>query len=417
MLNFLLPHGKKRKARKAFSSSRKNRLKALAAKELRFEPLEMRQMLSLAPLGTEQLVISSVLGNQSFAERGNPMAALPDGGGIVVWGSAGQDGSGWGVYARQIDADGSPLGDEIQVNTTTLGDQNHASVSAAADGTSVVVWESDGQDGQGKGIFGQRLDSDGEKLGGEFQVNATFVGDQTIPSVVHLTGETNAGEFVVIWEGRGVNDLTGIFGRLYAADGTPQGAEFRINRHNLGVQSQAAAAALDDGEFVVAWASLGNDSSWDIMAQRFDAAAVKQGDEIAVNTETDGPQHYPAVAANPTGGYLIAWQSEGQDGDGSGIYAQRFDGLGVKSGEEFLVNTTTLGSQTYPAVAFGTGGGFVVSWCGFGGNDPTGIYAREFDADGVPVDNEFYVNTTSTRLQQYPALRSTENSYAISFQD
>ena len=48
------------------------------------------------------------------------------------------------------------LGLEFRVNTFTAGGQFNPQVSAAADGSFVVVWQSTGQDGDGNGIFGQR---------------------------------------------------------------------------------------------------------------------------------------------------------------------------------------------------------------------------------------------------------------------
>ena len=41
----------------------------------------------------------------------------------------------------------------------------------------------------------------------------------------------------------------------------------------------------------------------------------------------------------PDGGYVTTWTSEGQDGDGNGVYARRFGANGSPSGSEFLVNT------------------------------------------------------------------------------
>ena len=43
--------------------------------------------------------------------------------------------------------------------------------------------------------------------------------------------------------------------------------------------------------------------------------------------------------------------SSGQDGSGSGIYAQRYDAQGVPQGGEFRVNSTTSGDQRYSSVA------------------------------------------------------------------
>ena len=88
---------------------------------------------------------------------------------VVVWQSFGQDGSCYGIFGQRYDSAGVPQGDEFRVNSYTTGDQAYPSVASDASGNFVVVWHSYGQDGSGYGIFGQRYDSAGVAQGGEFQ--------------------------------------------------------------------------------------------------------------------------------------------------------------------------------------------------------------------------------------------------------
>ena len=101
----------------------------------------------------------------------------PAGSFIVAWSSRDQDGSGEGIFAQRYDAAGVKVGGEFQVNTFTSGDQLLPSVAANAAGDFVVAWESLDQDGSSYGIFGQRYDATGAASGGEFQVN-TFTADR-----------------------------------------------------------------------------------------------------------------------------------------------------------------------------------------------------------------------------------------------
>ncbi|MGL5097314.1 MAG: hypothetical protein ACRDD1_17140, partial [Planctomycetia bacterium] len=84
---------------------------------------------------------------------------------------------------------------EVRVNSTTAGQQDMAQAAVDADGDSVVVWLSNGQDGDSVGVFAQRYDADGARLGGEFQVNAFTTGPHTKPSVAVDAD----GDFVVAW--------------------------------------------------------------------------------------------------------------------------------------------------------------------------------------------------------------------------
>lgn len=76
--------------------------------------------------------------------------------------------------------------------------------------------------------------------------------------------------------------------------------------------------------------------------------------EFRINTTTTGIQQTSAdsrrnIAMTQDGGYVVTLASSGQDGDGWGIYARRYDAAGVALGNEFLVNTTTLKDQTSPS--------------------------------------------------------------------
>ena len=121
--------------------------------------------------------------------------------------------------------------------------------------------------------------------------------------------------------------------------------------------------AMDaDGDFVVAWQSNLQDGSGNgIFAQRYNAAGVAQGVEFRVNTTTANSQILPDIALDADGDFVIAWTSYGQDGSGNGIFAQRYNAAGVAQGIEFRVNTTTANFQVSPDIAMDADGDFVVT--------------------------------------------------------
>ena len=57
------------------------------------------------------------------------------------------------VWARRFDATGSPAGDQFQLNGYVAGKQQLPDIARAAGGLLVAVWQSDGQDGSGYGVF------------------------------------------------------------------------------------------------------------------------------------------------------------------------------------------------------------------------------------------------------------------------
>jgi VCBS repeat-containing protein len=346
------------------------------------------------PLGTDIQVNTTTASYQYYPS----LAPLADGGFVVTWTSYDQDGSDYGIYGQRYDATGVPAGDEFQVNTETTSYQLQSSVAALVDGGFVVTWSSYLQDGDGYGIYGQRYDTTGATVGGEFRVNTETSSDQVYSSVAALAD----GGFVVTWSSylQDGSD-SGIYGQRYDGTGATAGTEFRVNTVTTSDQISPSVAALADGGFVVTWSSQGQDGdSFGIYGQRYDATGATVGTEFQVNTETAHYQEYPSVAALADGGFVVTWLSYLQDGSESGIYGQRYDADGVPAGDEFRVNTETTSDQIYPSVAALADGGFVVTWSSvFQDGDAYGIFGQRYDATGAEAGVEFRLNDITAGTQ------------------
>jgi len=373
------------------------------------EQLEPRHLLSVSPLGGEEPVNSFLAGSQALHDSGTGVAAYEDGSFLAVWSSQEQDGDGLGIYGQRFDAGGDMAGAEFRVNSNIGGDQYRPVASIADDGSSVVLWQSDGQDASLAGVFGQRFDATNSPLGSEFLVNTTTKNDQEMPAVTHLAD----GGFVAAWSGRGQGDNAGVFARVFDADGTPLGSEFLVNTHTQQHQEMASVAATTDGGFVAAWSSRGNGNAADIYARRFDASGTPLSEEFQVNTGTHTHQSDPSIAADPQGGFGITWQSKLQDGSGIGVFAQRFDASGAPLGGEFQANETAAGDQQNPSLAFDSQGGFLVAWSGASSADTNGVVARKYGSDGGAQGGEFQVNTTLDGVQAYPTLTAGSSGYVV----
>ena len=97
----------------------------------------------------------------------------------MTWTStAPQEGSGYGVFAQRFNSSGTKVGAEFQVNTTTSTHQLHSNPTALSGGGFVITWASNSQDGSGKGVYGQLYDASGASVGGEFKVNTHTNDDQ-----------------------------------------------------------------------------------------------------------------------------------------------------------------------------------------------------------------------------------------------
>jgi hypothetical protein len=311
-----------------------------------------------------------------------------------------------------------PLGPEFQVNTYTTSSQSSPAIASDSSGNFVIVWDSDSQDGSNGGIFARKYLASGVPLGSsEFRVNTYTFGHQSNPSVA---SDTNGG-LVIVWSGLD-GSSGGVLARRFNPAGTP-GPEFQVNTYTTSGQSNPAVAMDDGGDFVVAWNSSGQDgSSTGVFARRYDAAGVPQGSEFQVNTYTTGPQYLPSVAMDANGDFAVAWNSFAQGGSAQEVFARRYNAAGVPQGAEFQVNSYTSNNQIQPSITMDKDGGIIVVWGGTGPDGSgSGVLGRRFNASGVPQGSEFQVNQYTTGFQGTPRVSADRDGKFVvawlSYQD
>ena len=376
----------------------------------------------------EQRVNTTTANSQetSLEDRGSQgaVATAPTGDSVVVWSSQSQDGSGWGVYGQRYDKTGAAVGGEFAINQTTANDQVWATVAMDNLGRYVVSWTSANQDGTPQSIYARTYAANGSASSSEFRVNTTATGNQHNGSVAM---DAN-GNFIVVWAGNGPGDTDGIFGRRFTVTGTAIDAtELLINTdlarthydpavtmnasgafavvwdNTVGVQvrrynssgvaqgaqvnvasaltaGDAAVAMADDGSMVVVWRETVGDKN--IYLRRYDASGAALTSAVEVNTTTALDQMSASIAMDGLGNFIVAWEGNGT-GDGSGVFAQKFNATGIAVGSEFRINTTTSGAQTKVSLAMLGPNDFVAAWTGEGPGDTAGVFARQFGTINV----------------------------------
>ncbi|MDZ4780181.1 MAG: hypothetical protein SGJ19_08015 [Planctomycetia bacterium] len=194
---------------------------------------------------------------------------------------------------------------------------------------------------------------------------------------------------------------------------SPLGDVFPVNQFTAGSQrtwpeSPQAVAADAEGNFIATWTSAGQAGAEAVYMRRFWASGEPRESEIRVN-EPLGKARYSSVAVGAGGEAVIVWTAyEHLDGSGQGVFGRYFDPGGQPSGGVFQVNQTEAYHQRTPAVAFTADGEFVVTWADLLGDDDfNGIKARRFFGDGVPLSDEFLVNSTTVGNQFDPVVSSS----------
>ena len=271
--------------------------------------------------GSEFLVNTATVGGQEWAS-----VAMDDAGNFVVTWSTDTLGDA-GVRAQRYNASGVAQGGELQVNTNTTDDQQYSSIAMDSAGNFVITWSSLNQDGGGWGVYAQRFNAAGVAQGLEFRVNTATANDQMY-SQVAMDAD---GDFVITWQSNGQDGGGwGIYGQRYNAAGALQGAEFRANSTTANDQRFSSVDMAANGNFVVTWTSTNQDGSGlGIYMQRYNANGSTSGGQTLVNTTTAGDQVYSRVAVSPNGDFLVSWDSFNQDQAGTwGIYAKKYTATG-----------------------------------------------------------------------------------------
>jgi hypothetical protein len=113
------------------------------------------------------------------------------------------------------------------------------------------------------------------------------------------------------------------------------------------------------------------------------AQGIPLGPEFQANAYTTGREGHPDVASAGDGSFVVVWARGGAAG--TGIFARRYDAQGLPVATGFQVNSGTAVPGQYPKVAADASGGFVVVW---GDADGYNSHGRRFDSSGAPVGSE-----------------------------
>jgi hypothetical protein len=242
-----------------------------------------------------------------------------------------------GIYARRYNSAGGAIDTvEFVVNATYASVQSYPDVAMDANGNFTVVWQSASQDGSDWGVFAQRFTEAGTRNGNEFQVNQYSSNGQSNPQIAMDLD----GDFVITWtSGAQDGGSYGIYARRYTAAGAAVANEFRVNDTTFNIQYQPAIDMSDDGRYVaITWTSYDQDNDWATDAgvychlYDFDTADGEYIDqttnaalgEFRVNATVSGHQVTPAVAIGEDEDglvdFVVAWC--GSDGSGQGIFSR-----------------------------------------------------------------------------------------------
>ena len=213
-------------------------------------------------------------------------------------------------YAQIFDKDGNKVGCNFKVSDYLGGLENPAAIAMAENGDFVITWDSRREPMSDNDIFAQRYDKDGNELGDRITVNSQLDSYQWDPRIAM----DNEGNFIIAWYSwEQDGSRGGIYAQRFDENGNKLGEEFQVNSHTQDNQySPDIAMNRSTNDFVIAWQSWDQDGDYGgIYAQRYNNQGSKIGGEFRVNTITEGSQGEPRIAMNNIGDFVTAWTCGG----------------------------------------------------------------------------------------------------------
>lgn len=281
---------------------------------------------------------------------------------------------------------------ESRANTYTSNHQSDPAVDFDADGRSLVVWGSRRQDGGSWGVFGQRIDPLGRRIGSEIRINQTAMATQWRPDVAY---DGNGG-FWVTWESFGQDGADGsIVARRFAADFQSATDEIIVNQNQVGHQNETSIATDVQGRALICWAS--NDGQIARLRGRiYDSAGEALTNEFPITGKADGQAgNVSAAALQGTDAFMITWARADSAGIPTAVVARKFGIDGKPRAKELIVaqHSQNDSRPIEPAIDSDADGRFVITWMSRSGNGHA-VRAARFDSRGNVIDAAWTVAQT-----------------------
>ena len=199
--------------------------------------------------------------------------------------------------------------------------------------------------------------------------------------------------------------------------------EFMINSTTT-LKQRNPFVVSNGSNYLVAWESNHQDGYWtDVYGQFFSTEGTKIASEFEINSYQSLHQSSPSLSSNGVD-YLVAWTSGtfgaeplnvSQDGSGDGIYGQFISGTGVNIGAEFKLNAYTNNHQRFSQVA-SDGTDYYAVWATLDEDgDQWGVSGNRLLSNS-PSSGSTIINSMTNGIQEWPYIASNGSNYLVAWE-
>lgn len=330
------------------------------------------------------------------ANAQEPDVAIDPNGDFVISWQDDREGN-WNTYVQRFNSSGVPRGTNLRVSEEGQESSNCCGPAppVAMDnlGNFIVAWHDTAGSHQ-QNVIAQKCRYDGALLGNNFRVNdlIMFMADQILPEIA----ASPQGDVFIVW-----NDRRGgvpFYMQRFGPGLNPFGLNFPIipELGNGGYYPVIAGSA--NGNFVTVWEGAGQ-LGWDLYVRIYNSSGQQLYPDFSAAQQIGaaawgGSQ---SVATDISGNFVITWYDDSEGGGNYDVYARRFNAQGVPQSNKFKVNDHNIPAlSAYPDVAMNAAGAFVIVWKDK--RDTWDIYAQRYSSSGVPLGPNIKVSD----VQAYP---------------
>jgi len=301
------------------------------------------------------------------------------GGFVATW--TGPGSTNMDVLGRRFDVSGTAQTSDIILNQYRDNIQRFSRIAVMPSGDFAVIWEGVVVAGGDTDVAAAKFSAAGVQYPGtEQRINTTLSNDQRLADVAYSV----LGRLIYTWTNQTMTVGDEVFYRIYNANMIAQTGETLGHVFQAYDQSHSSVSADNNGNFVISWMGLnpegpplGDENC--IMRRQFNYLGTPINNELSVHGATTSAESLARVAMATDGRYVIAWSSQSGDTSGESVMARAFNADGTPHGNEFVVNSHTMNSQTQPDVSMLSDDKFVIAWQSYGqDNDGNGVYAKVF---------------------------------------